>query len=238
MSITLEQIPTTWTAKLGSFSKAVANSVSLNFSESGGVNCADSCKMKAGGCYAVHTEKMKPSIATSGERKRVQGVIATSMQYIAQLSRMRDNAITWARFSTFGSVPATLSDTQKAVFMQLLIEVDRVAEHTHFPVETEAKRELYQGLCDLSNVAICVRVSTQTITSYKRNALNRTASSVVVTRGKTKRDRLEIAEKLALDTNTIVCPAVKSTILKTNKVKCGECVACSISSIQVIYPKH
>jgi len=239
MTIKKSDIPTTWRANLGTFSKAVSNSISLNFSESGSVNCHNSCKMKHNGCYAVHTEKMKPSIAISGERKRVQGVIQTCLDYLNQLERMRDNAIQWARFSTFGSVPNSLTATQKAVFTRLLAEVARTAQAVHFPVETENKRSLYQALCDDNNINITVRLSAQTLPAFKRALASNTAASFVFCDGESKKQRLYNAEIFvsALD-NVIVCPAIRSTISKTDKVKCGNCTACSNPQTQVVYPKH
>ncbi len=237
MTTTIE-IPKNWRASLGSFSKAIDGSVSLNFSESGGSNCDNSCKMKAKGCYAIHTEKMKPSVATSGERKRVQGVVQTCLDYINQLERLRDNTIPWIRFSTFGSVQDTLTQTQKAVFTKLLIECDRVGEHIHFPVETEKKRKLYQSLCDAAGLQIVVRISAQTLTKYKRYLKQGIAASIVFSTGDNKKQRLVNAEIFAHETKTIVCPAVKSTILKQDKVKCGDCIACSVPSLNIIYPQH
>ncbi len=232
-------IPKTWRAKLGTFSKALDGSIGINFSESGSVNCDDSCLMKAKGCYAVHTERMKPSIHTSGERKRAQGVIRTAMAYIKQLARLNDNSVPWVRFSVFGSVPASLTRTEAAVFTELLKQAERVgAGGVHFPVETEAKRALYQALASEST-DIVVRVSAQTKGAFKAAVYSHTAASVVWTKGETKRERLALARAFVSDIpRAIVCPAVAATIEKTASVKCGECTACSKSDIHVVYPQH
>ena len=231
-----------WKPTLGSFSKAVEGAISLNFAESGGANCDPSCQaLKEGICYAVHSEKMKPSIATSGKRKRLVGFEACCLEYAAQIKRRTDKgeSIPWLRFSTFGSVPnRPLSPSEVTAFVLL---VRSFPENTpvHFPVETADKARRFRSIAALHNLPLVVRESCQTDARAAECLAQGLPSSRIAYAGKNKRERLANAMLSAKATGAVVCPAIASTILKRTRIKCGQCTLCAQPSrVQIIYPQH
>ena len=236
-----------WKATAGTFSKAVDGAISINFSESGGVNCSNHCTMKGNGCYAEQVEVMKPSVQVSGERKRTQGFAVTCIQIADDINKRlsKGESIPWVRFSSFGSVPNRgLSHLETEAFKYLISAVLATGAPVHFPVETETKRKRFQALCDdVDHGAIVVRVSGQTLAGAMSARRSEHATSVVWSAGKTKRDRVANAKRWAnahrVSHGAVVCPAIVSTVeRKAHKVKCGECKACSQSGHLVIYPQH
>lgn len=235
-----------WKAKAGTFSKAVEGAISVNFSESGGANCAKACTMhpdNGGACYAVVVEAMKPSVQVSGERKRTQGFARTCLEIASDIERK--GLIPWVRFSSFGSVPnRALYHLEQEAFKHLIKVVIATGAPVHFPVETEAKRQRMQALCDeVKPNAITVRLSGQTIGKSLNARDKGIATSVVFTDGANKKERLANAKAWAAkhrkSHGALVCPAIASTIeRKAKKVKCGECKACSQPQHLIVYPQH
>jgi hypothetical protein len=235
----------TWKPSLGSFSKAVKDSIALNFSESGGTHCDPACMaLTLGFCYAIHTEKMKPSIQTSGERKRKLGFAPVCDAYrIAILKkRAKGELIPWIRFSTFGSVPdRPLSANEIDAFVSLVRSFPP-GTPVHFPVESKQKAERFRALSFAFDLPLVVRESCQTDERAKECTTQGLPASRIVNLGKTGKERLSnaIAIAKASKGKATVCPAIASTILRRpHKVKCGECTLCSKSGrTMILYPRH
>ena len=230
-----------WKPKIGTFSKALAGAVSLNFSESGGVNCSNQCKLKGNGCYAIHTEKMKPSISVSGERKRAAGFEACCREYQAQIETRKD-PIPWIRFSSFGSVPnRPLTESEITAFVSLVRAFPENVP-VHFPVESPQKAERFRMIAAAFDLPLVIRESLQSENRLKRDFRN---GSIVFNHGETLRDRVKNAREFARTIpGSRVCPAIASTANKRPvKIKCGQgkhgCTACAREDVSlVIYPRH
>jgi hypothetical protein len=179
-----------WKPTLGTFSKAVPNSIALNFSESGGVNCSTKCEaLKKGVCYAIHTEKMKPSIQVSGQRKRELGFESLCHAYQRQIERKKakGETIPWIRFSTFGSVPnRKLTGEEMEAFAEM-VKSFPAGTPVHFPVETREKAERFRAIAVAFDLSLVVRESCQ---SDQRMRDSSGPSSRIVFEGATKKDRL------------------------------------------------
>jgi hypothetical protein len=235
----------TWKPSLGSFSKAVPGAISLNFGESGGVNCSTKCEaLKLGVCYAVHTEKMKPSIQTSGERKRKHGFAKVCLEYRNQIERLesKGKAIPWIRFSTFGSVPnRRLTGVEMQAFADLVRSFPPGVP-VHFPVETKEKAERFRAIAVAFDLSLVVRESCQSDRRANETLAENSPSSRIVYKGANKRERLANAQKLARKSKgkARVCPAIASTILRRDSpVKCGQCTLCARGDVNLIlYPQH
>ena len=123
---------------IGTFGKGIQGSVTVNFSQSGGEHCDDSCSLKGNGCYACTTERMKPSINVNLIRKESNKenylAVLASEKAIAKLSNAP-----WVRFSAFGSIYKPDSITPE--MFQHLREIASALDHNkvHFPVETFKK---------------------------------------------------------------------------------------------------
>ena len=230
-----------WKPTLGTFSKAVPKAVALNFSESGGVNCSTKCEaLKKGVCYAVHTEKMKPSIQVSGERKRKAGFANLCKSYQRQIERKtaKGETIPWIRFSTFGSVPNRKLTGLEMEAFAALVRSFPAGTPVHFPVETPEKAERFRAIAVAFDLNLVVRESAQ---SDRRMRATDKPCSRIVYKGETKRERLANAVSLAKSLpNARVCPAIASTILRRPKpIKCGQCTLCARPDVQtILYPQH
>ena len=233
---------TTWKPHLGTFSKAVPDAIALNFSESGGPDCSATCEaLKRNVCYAVHTERLKPSIQVSGQRKRELGFEALCHIYARKIYNIADKGkvIPWIRFSTFGTVPDRKLTSNEIVAFGILVESFPEGSPVHFPVETQEKADRFRAIAvalDLKDLVI--RESCQ---SDERMWESTRPASRIVFDGDTKRERLANAVTLAATLpDARVCPAIASTILRRPKpVKCGQCTLCARGDVQMIlYPMH
>lgn len=236
-----------WKPKLGTFSKALSGSVSLNYSESGSTNCSDTCPLKKSGCYAVNTELMKPSVRVSGERKRLAGMIECNNNYFAELVKIRDGFIPWVRFSTFGSVPKTPTKKELESLAYVLNEAKRVSGgNVHFPIESLRKYKLYLSTVEKAGLVIRLSLNFSTVAKITKAVRDGLKVSTVVKRvqGESTKQRIKRSRKLAkrLKNNGVrasVCPAIVATLTKAASVKCGQCTLCSRGNCDVvIYPQH
>lgn len=234
-----------WKPTLGTFSKAVPKAIAINFSESGGENCSPQCQaLKMGICYAIHTEKMKPSIQISGERKRLAGFANVCRAYAKQIRNKVESgeSIPWIRFSTFGSVPnRPLTEEEIMAFVDLVRSFPP-GTPVHFPVETRQKAERFRALSYAFDLPLVVRESCQTDARAMECMEKGMPSSRIVYDGETKRERLEAARKIAKESGgrAVVCPAIASTILRRPEpMKCGKCTLCSQANrTLILYPQH
>jgi len=232
-----------WKPQLGSFGKALPNAIALNFSESGGANCSTKCEaLKKGVCYAVHVEKLKPSVQVSGQRKRELGFAALCEAYAAKIRRKvaKGEAIPWIRFSTFGSVPnRRLTGNEMEAFADMVNSFPEGVP-VHFPVETREKAERFRAICVAFDLPLVIRESCQS-DARMRAADNVGQSSRIVFKGATKLERLKNAQALAKELPAArVCPAIASTVMRRpNPVKCGQCTLCAQAGIKtILYPQH
>lgn len=233
-----------WKPTLGEFSKGVPGSIALNFSESGGANCSAKCEaLRRNVCYAKLVEKLKPSVQTSGERKREFGFAPLCRAYRLQILRKlaKGEKIPWVRLSTFGSVPnRPLTAEEVTAFVELMRSIPAETP-VHFPVESKAKAERFRALAHAHGLSYVVRESCQSDESMLRSNDSGLPSSRIIYAGRTKKERLENAVRLAKSLKSArVCPAIASTInRRPNPIKCGQCNFCSRADITtILYPQH
>lgn len=235
---------TNWKPAFGSFSKALPGAVALNFSESGGANCSKRCQaLKLGVCYAVHVEKMKPSVQTSGERKRKMNFASLCLAYKTQIEKRiaKGEHVPWIRFSTFGSVPNRPLTGEEMQAFASLVKSFPAGVPVHFPVETRQKAERFRAIAVAFDLPLVVRESAQSDSGFRESMAQGKPVSRIVYKGDTKRERLENARKIAKRSKgkARVCPAIASTILRTKPVKCGQCTLCSRGDVTgILYPQH
>lgn len=245
---------------LGHFGKAVPGSVSVSFGTSGGQFCDRSCRYHPdsthstpdGGCYAVRTEK-RPD--RGGLRPKLVRHEQAGPEKVARLARLELEArlvsgehVPWLRLSTSGSVPPPKMATDGFIkaLRELFDFTDSNNIPTHFPVESPAKARFYR---EHLSWRVVVRESCQ---SERRFLTAPGAVSVVAgTRSMSCTDRMVEARRIArrrrdkTGRKTIICPAVAVSRNYLNrgeeavaKAKCGNCTACSMVDVDIVYPLH
>lgn len=222
---------------IGSFSKGVYGSVSINFSESGGKNCSNKCKMKGAGCYAETLERVRPVVKRAGMKRRKVGPVQVANQATLEL-RLRRTP--WVRFSVLGSLPM-IAEANKAkgfevAFKNLIKEAKNAGAKIHIPAESPEKTQFYQKWVSKACSETIVRESCQ---SERRLIESENPNSFVVGKnGESKEKKLQkarkVIEKLRKKGKKVVnCPAIVSNS------KCGQCTACSNKKVDtIIYLKH
>jgi hypothetical protein len=249
---------------LGQFGKAVDGSVSVNFSVSGGSNCAPSCRhhpnstapdhLQIGGCYAVAVEKrhdrkqVADKLARHGAMAPHQVIGKATIEYNALIAKGRH--VPWVRFSTNGSLPMP-QDSNPLFLRQLRTFLEIVISNgsqVHIPVESHEKAEYYrQAIGDLVVIRESLQ-STDDVTT-QADAVSFVAGDDIRTGANIRERRTAAAKRAARDRkqatgrNTIVCPAVTSGWKKRagkseTKILCGQCTACSNPQLDVVYPFH
>jgi len=223
---------------IGTFSKATAGGVSVNFAPSGGTNCSAQCPLKGTVCYAETTEKMKPSITTNLVKKAADFSgylkVLASPKALAKLA-----AAPWVRFSAFGSIkdPSqwTAEDRENLTTLANSVPNGR----THFPVETLGKAQALQQVgmpgvrYSAANNDALMRVA-----KMQHVPASMTFDCGTRARGKNKRTisqpAIEYAKTLQSEgINARVCPAIAGS------AKCGQCTMCGDAAVDVvIYPLH
>lgn len=252
---------------LGSFSKGIENSISINFGMSAGENCETNCQhhpVNNGACYAVRAEIRPDRVQMANKLARHEAMPAWQIcgKAIVEINDIlrRGHVIPWARISTNGSLPkANKARKDKLFCSQFRSLVKLCVENgvpVHIPVESNKKARFYRSIVgDL----VTIRESVQNV---KRFESAKGAVSIAVGAGEKLRDRIEIARETAktrtenTGRKTVVCPAVvasfnyklknrglkqvERTELKTrySKAKCGACTACAQSTIDIVYPIH
>lgn len=232
---------------LGSYGKAVAGACSLNYGTSGGKHCDPRCSHYNVDCYAARTE-IRPDrteLANKLARHESTDPAELTNQALAELQRMADKGQEppWFRFSTNGSLP-TEPDPDFADAIRRL--VDFLQKHevpAHLPVETADKARKYRRIL---NGKLVVRESCHTKKRFltAKGAVSMTAG----TREQSRLERVAASKALAAERTVrtgrkcIVCPAVASRYLHHNKpsehAKCGNCTACALAHMDVVYPLH
>ena len=161
-------------AVLGSFSKGIPGSASLNFGLSGGANCSKKCRHHpehpaaaenpAGLCYAYTLEQQADRVQLKDKLARHDSLPASLIVGRAQIELEREALYQkqprpWFRFSTDGSVPGRVKATRDRQFIprlrQLLKTIRQRSglDRVHFPVETAEKAAFYrEAIGDLCTV--------------------------------------------------------------------------------------
>jgi hypothetical protein len=166
------------------FSKGVRGALALNFGQSGGANCEQSCRhhpvhfraysesaesgqARDGLCYAavVETRDDRQGLANKLERHEQLPSSVIVGRALVELSAMllRGIAVPWFRFSTNGALPgpaAARADRRFIpLFRELLATLRAHSVPVHLPVESAEKAAFYRGI--VGGLAV-VRESIQT----------------------------------------------------------------------------
>jgi hypothetical protein len=235
---------TKWKPTTGELSKALNGSVALNFSESGGPQCSDSCPFKGSVCYAERLETVRTNCDVGGRRRRLAGFESVATAYVEQLERT--GSAPWVRFSAFGSLPHSLSDAGRTFFGRIVRTAVQVAGagRVHVPVESVRKYRLYSAIAGAAGVV--VRLSAHTYERAMAHTRKGIAISIVERKvaGEKTAARLDRAKETAArfrkaGRTAMVCPAIAADIRGTEPVKCGKCKACGSDRVDVVvYPEH
>jgi hypothetical protein len=164
----------------GSFSKGVKGALALNFGQSGGANCATSCRhhpihFATGGqsenddgeCYAVVVERRHDRVQLAHKLERHEQLPASTIVGRAMVEFgalvLRGIVPPWLRISTSGAVPTPAAALADRRFIPLLRELLTSAKSAgtpvHFPVESAEKAAFYrEHVGDL----VTIRESVQT----------------------------------------------------------------------------
>lgn len=221
---------------LGKFGKGIERSVSVNFSRSGGRNCARKCRhhprstapkhLRTNACYAVTIEARpdrQPLTAKLARHEEI-GAVRVVNQALLEL-QMMDEHPPWLRISTGGSVPERPGKLLVSALRGLLTYCRDCGIPVHFPVETAAKARRYRAIVgDLCQVR-------ESIQDPKRNntaegAVSMVAGADIDSGANIRERRIEAARAMADERRqatgrkTIVCPAiVAGWRLKTTQAK-------------------
>ncbi len=247
---------------LGTFSKGIEGSITINFSLSGGRNCDIACPhhprsvaaSATKACYALRVEgrpdrsNLKRKLQRHARFSAVT-ICNRALMEVIELQR-KGESIPWLRVSTNGSLPQPADVRGNRLFVDAL---RRLISHCrqsgipiHIPVETYAKARFYRAL--LGSLAI-VRES-----AHSSERFLRAAGAVSVVAGNRDQSRIQrvesarqlaAARRLATGRKCIVCPAVANSFAarrdpgkRNARAKCGVCVACALADVDVVYPLH
>jgi hypothetical protein len=197
-------------------------------------------------CYAERVECRKKNLKRKLWRHEYSNPADIMRRALAELQDrvMKGEKIPWVRFSTNGSLPMTWRARQNKRFnraMQEIIDFCRIHSiPVHIPVETWEKARFYRQF------GAVVRQSCQNDRQFLE-----TTGAVSYVAGVQSQNRMErvnaareLAAKRAAATGrkTVLCPAVASRYLNNNvpnpKAKCGNCIACSLPNVDIVYPLH
>lgn len=149
----------------GTFSKGVKGSIALNFGQSGGANCATSCRHhplhyaaaetaadRAGKCYAAVVESRHDRVQLADKLARHEVLPASTIvgRAMVEFSALVLRGIVppWLRISTSGAVPEPAAAVADRRFIPLLRELLAAAKKAgtpvHFPVESAEKAAFYR----------------------------------------------------------------------------------------------
>ena len=240
---------------LGTFGKGIKGSIAFNYGSSCGPDCDRNCPLHVNSisphakgrdfrCYAYGVERRYDRVSLANKLRRHQVTNRSSLTALARTEYKKTRKRTklkvkWFRFSAFGSVP----NDPPPEFRPLCEDLEQDKVDVHLPVESWAKTKRYRK--ELRGLNIAVRRSCHTIRAFVRASIHNNPISVVAgTMKQTPRQRLTkskvVAKMRSVVTNrkTLVCPAVAAMILRTGSktAKCGNCVACADSQIDIVYP--
>lgn len=222
---------------LGTFSKGVDGSYSLNFHYAGGNNCDTSCRHHPDSaaenpthaCYAAKVEQRGDRIPLLNKLKRhaKQGATFVCNAALLELQKIHlaGQQVAWLRLSTGGSLPqpADVTDSLRQALRALLTYCRQTGIDVHIPVETNEKAEFYRSI--IGDLA-CIRESLQESGSHTtaENAVSWVAGDDITTGRNIRQRRIAAAMQQAAERRqatgrkTIVCPAVVAGFrLKTSQ---------------------
>lgn len=247
---------------LGTFSKGIDGSVSINFGVSGGRNCETSCRHHPDstaadatrGCYAARSE-IRPDRKQLANKLAEIEAMPPALVCGAALVELRQRTdkgkrIPWVRISTNGSLPNPREVRGNKLFRsQFKALISFCRQHdipVHIPVESYKKARFYRAL--LGDLAV-VRESAQSADRFI-NAVG-SVSTVGGNKGDGRRSCVEQSRNIAQQRRestgrkVIVCPAVlNSFAARRDKsrynplAKCGSCTACADPLVDIVYPHH
>jgi hypothetical protein len=219
---------------LGTFSKAIEGSVTLNFGRSGGKNCDTDCihhpdntaANATNQCYAVNTEvrfdrKTLRLKLNRHERTNPANLCRKALGELREMVR-RGWTPPWFRFSASGSVPMP-RDARKDFLDALRELLDFLDEHNvpvHLPVETPSKAEFYRKAVGWRAV---VRESVHDESRFLkiRKPVSYVAGRSSMSRGEriTEAKRLAALRRERTGRKVIVCPAVASRYIQFERLR-------------------
>ena len=228
---------------LGTFSKAIPGSVSINWSESGGENCWDGCRFYDGECFAIRLEKAYPTFRSKGKRHRILGPVEIATRALCELTSLPEPP-PWVRFSVGGSFPWSPRSIPGYVealdrlssWLVQAIGADRV----HCPIEEPRKAAAYRRIFSPWGISVIESVHN----SHRWLNSPHHSSWVAGNQGDGSESCLRQARTAAAERRAatgrpcIVCPAIASKIVGTKPVHCGpgQCTRCATDD--VAYPHH
>ena len=249
--------PTNKPPVLGTFSKSIEGSVSLNFCSSGGKYCDPQChhhphhanSNQRCTCYAVKNEKrfdrrqLRLKLKRHADTDPAELVSRALHEIKALVSK--ETPPPWLRIATNGSVPSPQDATP--AFLKELRKLFRYCRShsipVHFPIETAEKTGFYRAAV---KGLVVVRESINDIDVFVQ--ARGPAACTVGNREQTRLERLEDAYQVAklhaatTGRQTLVCPSVAARFKKLNtsrsQPKCGRCKACSKTHMDIVYPLH
>jgi hypothetical protein len=241
---------------LSTFSKGALGSLALNFGSSGGENCETFCPhLKTGRCYSIRTEnrfdrkELKKKLARHDQTDPADLVERATEELGRLLTGAAGPPPPWFRFSAAGSVPKVEQARKNLSFLDalegLLALLGRHEVPTHFPVESRRKQLFYGRRAERHGVT--VRLSARSAAAFLRSS---GAASVVVGKlGQPMEDRVTESVAVAQERRartgrtTVVCPAIVASFWgrlrrPSKPVHCGECTACAMPDVDIVYPLH
>lgn len=243
---------------LSTFEKGVDGSRALSFGTSAGRHCAKDCayhpankrSSQRGRCYAIRNEKRFDRAQLHAKLKRHERTDPAVLvrKAIAELEVIYagGNTVPWFRISTNGSVPMPRDCTPAFIkaLRDLLDFCDEKNIPFHFPVESRRKWKFYKKIVGTRCI---LRWSATGRRSFVNSKIP--CSMVAGTMEMTRPERITACKVMAKEhmettgRKTIVCPAVADYFLNgtphaRSKAKCGNCVACALPGVDVVYPLH
>lgn len=248
---------------LGTFSKGVPGSLTINFGLSGGIHCDASCAHHPDSttigadrsCYAVTVENRHDRTQLKGKLARHENLSPSIVlgRCLNELKTAIDKGyrVPWLRISTNGSLPQP--GNVSAILKAQLVSLARLCRNNgiplHIPVETHDKAVFYRAIFGkLATVRESLQVeSDQTIVD---GAVSFTAGADIQSGRAIRLRRIEAAREAArrrrkaTGRKTIVCPAVVGSFIHRHdkerkaSLKCGSCTACANPEMDIVYPLH
>jgi hypothetical protein len=233
------------------FSKGTKGALALNFGQSGGANCEESCRhhpihfrgaeSRDGECYAFHVEERGDRAPLAAKLERHEQLPASVIvgRALVELSAMilRGRIPPWFRFSTNGAIPGPAAARADRRFIPLLRELltttRKAGIPVHLPVESAEKAAFYReaigGLAVVRESIQTPNMCPDTIADHAIPAgpCSFTAGEEVGA-GPNKRARILAAAAAAAAAwskltgrKTIVCPAVRVSFISRTKAGRG-----------------
>jgi hypothetical protein len=232
----------------GSFSKAIPGSIAVNFTQSGGSYCDNSCLAKQLKiCYAMPIEATKSTVRKGLQMKEA------NLEYLFKVlgnhapTIKRIVSAPWIRFSAFGAFPdpSMLSETAIANFKKFATQLKPKIEQgvVHFPTETLSKYNFLKSLGFKPRLSfqrnVDAAISFPGLSSIMVREEKRFTGNLIDRRPV---HSLEVLRRISQSGKRgKICPSIVN-----KKIKCGTdpkkdirgCIACGSDVDIIIYPEH